>query len=309
MDFTKKFNIGLTLETNYSKFEAFIKEYHPYIHSVYFSPPLGRLFHTRSKVAGQMLLPGKRKMFLKMLSLCKSYDIKLELLLNTLRLDDALIKKAAEYLAKQGIEVDSVCFLEKNYASVQKYFPNQTYIWSFNNGFCSKKEFDRIIDHYRADVFVLGSLFIRNNAFFAYLAERGKKTYLLLNNGCSFNCDTCNNIQSVCEQSFKKNLKTHSVEYLYALQSIFPEELHEGIIDSTHITCFKISNRSSDLEFIQGAVDSYMSGEVRAYVQKDKNNYAYWGRAGYFWKYFATMDLDKILAYKQRLLFDPAKRK
>lgn len=302
MNFNKKFNIGLTLETSYKEFDSFLEKYSPYIHSFYFSLPLGKRYHTRSKVANQFLIPGKKRLFWRMLRRIKEYGIELELLFNTLLLDEELIERASITLKEQEIEVDSVCFLAPYYEAVMKYFPNKKYIWSFNNGFRSKKEIDQIIDNYKADAFVLGSLFIRNNRFFQYLDQRGKEVYLILNNGCSFNCDTCNNTESVCDRSFEKNLRTHSIEYLYALQSIFPFELHDGIIDTSHISCFKISNRSSNLKFIKGALDSYIGGEVRAYVEKSRKNYAYWGRAGYFWRCFGKMDLDKILEYKKELL-------
>ena len=301
MDFTKKFNIGLTLDTGLSEFKSFLAEYHKYIHSFYFSTPGSRFYHTRSVIAGEFMLPGKKRQFWKMLELIREYDIELELLFNTLRLDDELIGRASEALTDHGLKADSVCFLSHNYDSVSKHFPDQKYIYSFNNGFQTKRQIDNIIDNSKSDAFVLGSLFIRNNDFFSYLASREKEVYLILNNACSFNCETCNNTQSVCEKAFLRNLEKHSVEYLYALQSIFPFELTEGIIDTSNIKCFKISNRRSNLKFIRGALDSYIGGEVRSYVEKDKNNYAYWGRAGYFWKHFKSMDLDRILEHKREI--------
>lgn len=306
MDFTKKFNLGLTLETGYGEFASFLETYHSYIHSFYFSPPVDRRLHTRTKVAQAFWLPGKKRQFWKMLALIKPYGIELELLLNTLQLDAELIGKTAQQLARNGVEVDSVCFLGDYYDAVRTYFPGKKYILSFNNGYQRKAQIEQAIAKYDAEVFVLGSAFIRNNKIFAYLHEQGKQTYLLLNNGCSFNCGTCNNVLSVCEKSFQENLKHHSVEYLYALQSIFPHELRDGTIDPTHIQCFKISNRSSDLKFLRGVLDSYITGRVDDYVRADKNNYAFWGRAGYFWKHFSKMDLQKIRQYKEQILHKDA---
>ena len=306
MDFTKKFNIGLSLETGYGEFAAFLEQYHPYIHSFYFSPPVDPRFHTRTKVAQAFWLPGKKRQFWKMLELAKSYGIELELLFNTLRLDRELVGKAAQVLAEHEIEVDSVCFIDRYYEAVREFFPGKKYILSFNNGYQRKEQILQALDSYEADVFVLGSAFIRNNKMFEFLREQGKQTYLLLNNGCSFNCGTCNNVLSVCKQSFLKNLEHHSVEYLYALQSIFPHELRDGTIDPTNIACFKISNRSSNLKFLRGAMDSYITGRVDDYIREDKNNYAFWGRAGYFWKYYPTMDLEKIRQYKEQILHKPA---
>ena len=301
MNFEKKFNIGLTLETNLKEFEEFLKKYHNYIHSIFFSPPVSRYFHTRSKVYHMFLLPGKKKLFWKMLGMAKEYGIELELLLNTLVLNDDLIKKASSLLDEHDIKVDSVCFLTQYYQSVMNYFPNCKYILSFNNGFRSSKEIDQMIENYKFDTIVLGSSFIRNNKLFSYLDEKGKEVYLLLNNGCSFNCTTCNNVGTVCSSFFKQNLKTHSVEYLYALQSIFPFEIHDGIIDTSCVKCFKISNRSNNLKFVKEAIDSYINNEVSQYVKKNKDAYAYWGRAGYFWKHYKKMDLEKIYEHKRKL--------
>ena len=70
---------------------------------------------------------------------------------------------------------------------------------------------NNIIENYKFDTLVLGSAFIRNNRLFSYLASRNKEVYLLLNNGCSFNCTTCNNVGTVCSYFFKENLKKHSL--------------------------------------------------------------------------------------------------
>lgn len=302
MDFTKKFNIGLTLDTDIKEFENFLKKYHNYIHSFYFSPPINKYFHTRKAVSLTFALPWKRKLFWKMLALIKQYGIELELLLNTLVLNDDLIGRAAKLLSENNVKIDSVCFLTQYYNSVVKYFPSVKYIFSFNNGFRRKKDLFDVIDDYKCDAVVLGSSFIRDNGLFSELADKNVAVYLLLNNGCSFNCGTCNNVSTVCKSSFENNLKKHSVEYLYALQSIFPHELKEGIIDSTNVTCFKISNRVNNIKFISQAMDSYINCQVKRYVNKNKNCYAYWGRAGYFWKYFKKMKVEDIFEIKRDIL-------
>ena len=130
MDFTKKFNIGLTLDTSIKDFECFLKDYHKYIRSIYFSLPISKYFHTRSIVANEFLLPGKKRQFWKMLDLTKEYGIELELLFNTLRLNDDLILKARNVLDERNIDVNSVCFIKDYYSSVEKYFPNQNKIFS-----------------------------------------------------------------------------------------------------------------------------------------------------------------------------------
>lgn len=303
MDFKKRFNVGLTLETSAREFDRFLDEYHPFIHSFYFSPPLGSRYHTRSRVALEFLLPGKKRLFLHMLERARAYGIELELLFNTLRVDGEMVAAAHAYLAERDLSPDSVCYLLPYEADVVRVFPTQKRILSFNNGFLSPCGIDEVLDaHEGISSIVLGSLFIRNNRFFSHLAARGVAPYLLLNNACSFNCATCNNTASVCEAAFRKNLAHHSVEYLYALQSIFPSELTDGTIDVDKVALFKISNRSSPLTFLRDALDSYMTGEMDAYIKKDRKSLALWGRAGYFWPYFKKMDMARVYAYKAEIL-------
>ena len=302
MDFKKKFNIGLTLETNLGEFRRFLKDYSPYIRSVYFSMPVGKRAHTRSKVAAQFLLPHKVALFYRMLYLLKEYGIELEVLFNTLVIDREIVERSRELLDKKKIEVDSVCFLDDYSDLVAEFFPDKEYIYSFNNGLRSRSQIDAVIDARRVDKFVLASNFIRDNETFRHVNARGKKVYLILNNSCSFNCATCNNTSSLCTETFEKNLSTYPAEYLYALQSVFPDEIEKGLIDPELIDCFKISNRSSDLKFTANALDSYVNGNVKKYLAKDKNNFAIWGRAGFFWKHFKTMDINKIVEFKKQIL-------
>ena len=302
MNFERKFNAGITLQTNLREFKTFLDDFGRYIHSFYFSPPCGVKFHTRSKVAAQLLLPQKRALLWDMLELIKERGIYTELLLNTLCLDDDMVKKAADTLGKHGVTPDRICIMEKYYDAAKTCYPTGEYIWSFNNGIRSEAEFQKVRENYGADAFVIGSNFIRRNDLFARLKAAGADVYLLLNNGCSFNCGTCNNTSSTCNETFCRNMKEYSVEYLYALQSIFPQELKYGVIDVDSVMCFKISNRGSSLDFLRRAIDSYVNCRVRDFVKADKNNFALWGRAGYFWKYFRNMDLDRIIDYKQKIL-------
>jgi len=302
MDYIKKFNVGLTLQTDLAQFNAFLDKYHEYIHSVYFSPPAGIRFHTRSKIAEQFMLPSKKKLFWKLLQTIKEHGIELELLLNTLRLDEKSVEKAGLMLKKHDVTVDSVCFIKDYYDYVVRYFPDAKYIFSFNNGF-SKKEIEQATEQYKdVNVFVLGTHFIRDNEYIGRLKEKGKRVYLLLNNGCSFNCPTCNNTGSVCKETFLNNLKRHSPEYLYALQSIFPCELEEKVIDGSLPACLKISNRGNDIVFLQNCMDSFINCEMLKYIEKSSIAYAYWGRAGYFWKYYKAFDFNEIKRLKEEIL-------
>ncbi len=298
----KRFNVGLTLDTNIKEFSAFLDSYSKYIHSFFFSPPLGKAFQSRTVISRQFDKPKKEKLFWQMLKLIKSYGVRLEVLFNTAIITDEDILTTKNLLDSHGVEVDSVCFIETYYYSVCKYFPNKEYVYSFNNGHLASAAFEKTVAEKNVDTFVLGGASIRDNEFFKKIKDSGKNVILLLNNGCSFYCSTCSNGRKVCKATFERNLKKHSVEYLYALQSVFPNELTDGTLDVSQIDLFKISNRSSNIRYTKAVMDSYMTGEVKKYVRLNKLNYSYWGRLGHFWKYFFLMRFKKIKAYKEEIL-------
>ncbi len=303
LSFEKKFNVGLTLDTNVKEFTTFLKDYGKYIYSFFFSLPLGSAFQTRNAVNRQFAFKKKEKLFWQMLNAIKEHDIRLELLFNTATLAEEDIIASKNLLEERGVKIDSVCFLLAHYQAVAKHFPDCEYVFSYNNGDICKTQFEKIISTTKVDTFVIGGAYIRDNAFFKQVKESGKKIIHLINNGCSFHCATCPiGGRKACKALFDKNRKTHSVEYLYALQSVFPCELRDGTIECEYIDLFKISNRSSNIKYTKGVIDSYVSGKVKKYVRFNKFNYAYWGRLGHFWNYFPFMRLKKIIAFKKEIL-------
>ena len=295
-----RFNVGLTLHTTVAEFDRLLSDYGSVIASVYFSLPLGAQFQTRKNIARQFQSKKNVTLFWELLECIRSHGVKLEALFNAYHLTDADICLAAETLDTHGVTIDDVALLDEYYESVRRCFPKQNKIFSYNNGIRTQQEFERVNQANEYDYFVLGSSCIRNADLFQYVHGVGKKTILLINNACSFNCGWCKS--DTCAQTFENNLLEHDVEYLYALQSIFPCELLDGVIDTSHVDVYKISNRTSDVHFLRNCLESYTSGQVRRFLKEDKNNFAMWGRMGSFWKLFKRMDLERIIAYKQEIL-------
>jgi hypothetical protein len=106
-------------------------------------------------------------------------------------------------------------------------------------------------------------------------------------------------------KTFRQNLKTHSVEYLYALQTILPNELHDGTIDLSAIDLLKFSNRTSSLKYTKNGLDSYLSGTMIRYIRKSRMNYSLYARMQGFWKYFLFLRHEKIREYKEKILGHP----
>ncbi len=299
IDFTKRFNVGLPLDSDVDSLDAFLCEYDKYIDEVYFSLPLGAKFHSRKIIQKQFEDKRVCDKFPKLLSLYRKHGIKLELVLNTNLLTGSDLQEAREYLDSHGLYPDSVCILEEYAPIIKDYFPNCKYILSYNAGVRSISEVDKINGSF--DSWVVGSAGIRNNQMLAHINKRGSEVILLINNGCSFNCSWCKN-QASCKPTFDNNRKRRSVEYLYAEQSVLPFELYDGTIDVSLVKTFKISNRVSNLKYLKNCLDSYMSNSVVPYVRSNKFNYSLWGRLGWFWKYFPFFSLKRVKKYKEEII-------
>lgn len=299
IDFTKKFNVGLTTRTSLRGADKFFKKYAPYINEVYFSAPLGDNFHTRRGIQRRFKKPRTVKKFWKLLDIILRHGIQLEMVLNTTMLTEADILSSRRLLDEHGVNISSVCFVSEYYDAVKKAFPDKKYICSFNNLLRSVDDIQNVKGEY--DSFVLGGALIRANDAFSYVRQSGAKVVLLLNNGCSFNCRGCRS-SKYCKPVFLSNLKEHSLDYLYALQSVLPPELYDGTIDVNQVDYFKISNRSSKLKYLQKCLDSYMTNSTEKYIRRGFINYSLWGRMGEFWPRYHKINKKKMLDCKAEIL-------
>ena len=295
-----RFNVGLTLHTTVSQFDKLLTDYGGVIASVYFSLPLGARFQTRLNIQRQFENKKTVALFWELLECVQSHGIPLETLFNGYHLTEDEVRRGAEVLDSHGVQVEHVGLLEEYYGVVSECFPAQKKVFSYNNGIRTIAQFEAANARHDYDYFVFGNSCMRDEEMFQRVHGGGKKTILLVNNGCSFNCNWCKS--NACQQTFERNLQQKSVEYLYAQQSMFPCEILDGVVDVSNVDVLKISNRTSDVHYLRNCLESYTSGDVRRFVQKDKNNLAIWGRVGYFWKYFKTMDLERVIDYKQEIL-------
>lgn len=299
IDFTKRFNVGLPLDSDEKSLDAFLTEYAKYIDEVYFSLPLGSKFHSRRAIQRQFTSKKVVDKFPRLLGLYRKHGVKLELVLNTNMLTREELQSARDYLDSFSLYPDSVCILEEYAPIIRDIFPNCNYILSYNSCVRTISEVDKVQGEY--DSWVVGSAGIRNNEMLKHITSRGSDVILLINNGCSFNCTWCVD-QANCKPTFDKNKKKHSVEYLYALQSVMPFELYDGTIDVSLVKTFKISNRVSDLKYLKNCLDSYMQNNTTSYIKRSKFNYGLWGRLGWFWKYFPFFSLKRLKKYKEEIV-------
>ena len=299
-----KFNIGLPLSANPKDFRCFLKEYHQHIESIYFSLPLGIQHHTRQKISNFFAKEKNVAKFWELLRIIKEFPIELELLLNSYALSGEDVAKAAALLKEHNVDIDAVCPLDHLYEDTVRCFPGKKLIYSYNNGIRTVADFDNAAKAHHYDYYVIGSSAIRNNELFKHIQEQGKKVILLVNNGCSYNCGWCRENGS-CMKTFKHNLKTHSAEHLYALQTILPNELHDGTVDLSAVDLLKFSNRTSPLRYTKNGLDSYISGQMLRYIRRSRMNYSLYARMQGFWRHFLFLNLKKIRKYKEEILGHP----
>lgn len=231
-----------------------------------------------------------------MLSMIQSYDIKLELVLNNGNVTESEAYAAKALLLEHGIEIDLVGITNDIFEIVQRVFPTKEVVYSFNNRTNSRDEFERIPFHY--DEIVLGRQNIRNVELFDRIHNGMKsKVVLLLNNGCSHLCGGCTTLAN-CHSAYYRAKLNYPSEYLYALQSIMPYEIHNGLLDVKCVDLFKINSRNASIQQLNDCMDSYINCIEDEYIERSRMNYMLWGRLAWHVEYFDEFSLQRIREYK-----------
>ena len=75
--FSKRFSVGLALDTTLVEFNAMLDEYSWAIENIYFSLPMGDKFHARTRGVDQMRQPETVALFWELLKCIKAHGIKL----------------------------------------------------------------------------------------------------------------------------------------------------------------------------------------------------------------------------------------
>lgn len=294
-----KFSLGLSLEMQITEYEKLIDDFFPYIGSFYFSPPLGKRYHTRSKIADQFQEPELCKRFYEIVHLVQKRGIMLDCVLNRPSIRPDEMQEALNYI-KQEMDVELITCLEEYGEHVRRQFPKKEIIYSYNNDL-TREKITKIPKAF--DTVVVGKYFLRCPGLLEKIYKRGFGIELLVNNGCSYNCGGCRCGNLQCDQTVIRNLKDKDVNYLYALQSFYPYELHELLEGlSISIKCIKISNRTSGYRYLKNCLQSYVENRnPEEYVIEDYRNYRLWSRLGELSKHLKELDNDAINRYKREI--------
>lgn len=290
----KKFSIGLSTEISLEEYEEILASFHKNIDYVYFSVPISRKFQSRANIYSNFTFDEATVFLIKAIRLFKTYNIKIELALNTYRLEIKDIEDAYLY-CKNTLKImpDAIVSNSKYIDTIIEIFPKVYNILSFNEAIRAESDLKRVSKFY--DEIVIGSSAIRNFDLWKYINLKGFKCRLLLNNGCSFNCGSCNNAAN-CGLIFEKNLKEKDINYLYALQSLYPSELKKYIASNPYIYGYKISNRNCSAKYLHRCLEGYING---CNWENDGLYHYYWARLKWFSKYKAKLNKEKIDNYKK----------
>lgn len=296
--YIKKFSVGLNLNEDLEKLELFFKEFGTYLSSVYFSVPLGNKYYSRDMLAKEYSNESK---FLQAVRLIEKYEIRTEVTVNTYGLKEEDLKKIHTYLISNNIIPDEIVCLVGYSRYFRKAFPMAEIKYSFNNSQLLRNTEDEILQFF--DTVVVGKEYLRSEEKRHNFIKKNKKVVLLINSGCSFECRNGCGTTAYCNAILNKNLKEKDLNYLYALQSFFPEELHNLMRQDSYkdMYRFKISNRPLGLDYTRNALEAYInwdSENTLEAIEEDSKVFSYFCTMGVLLKKSKCLDIHKIMLYK-----------
>ena len=294
-ELTKKFNLGLNLDSSLQELEKFFSKNANLISSVYFSLPLGRSYYSRTGLEREYTDHGTY--FIDAINIIKRNEMKLEVAFNT-ELTKRELEQGIEYIYQNDIVPQEIVCMNSSVSIIKEAFPEAKLISSFCNGDdMVSEEFDAI---------VLGQGYLRSLEKRHQWLKKGYEVVLLLNNGCSFECKhkKCN--AKMCAALYQASLKQYDDNEIYARQSFFPFELRK-IIENDECSknyIYKISNRPLGLEYTKRVLDAYAN--LTEYDETEflhnPRNYSLFGALTELGKHSEHYQFSKIMEAKGKIL-------
>jgi collagenase-like PrtC family protease len=296
MNLKKRFTLGLTLLMENSEFKQILDEFHPYIAEIYFSPPLGTEFQTRT--LAHMDDPASKERILDILVYASSLGIEADFLLNSTGVPGNPRDLHNIYLEYASVvPVPRITLLNVFLARTLKdLIPGVRINISFNADIHSSRQLEQLSILGVCDEVVFGRSQMRDFALIREAKERyGFKTHLLINNGCIPDCISACRQGGYCD-FFYERLASNGradINELYAESTIFPEELH-CYFDREFIDVFKLSTRDCTYGYLRSLLSTYIRG-------KHEGDPQLYGRITAFARYAHLLDLDLIFIHKKKI--------
>lgn len=295
--FIKKFTLGINTAISATDYEKFLEKYKDYIYSIYFSPPLGDEYSTRKIYSDNLRTSEQIKNFYNILNCIKRLGIKYEVCINIGRLSEKQINDAISYMKSEILPDEIVC-LDKYFPMLKDALPTCRFIYSFNNPDPLLNQIE--IEKY--DEAAVGKKYLFSKSCRNKLIEKGVTPRLLLNNGCTFDCDICGGSPKACRILYDNEVKKYGCEIVYARQSFWPFELKRLIENDSNIANmkFKLSTRTKNLQGQEICLKSYLQLEdIHKYVTRRAMSYYIWCGLNHFTENYYSFEYDKILEFKK----------
>lgn len=293
---SKCFSVGLNLDATIEEYRSFLQNYGEMLSSVYFSPLLGRKFYSRTELEKECETEDALDKLKTLLDMFRQRGIRNELAVNTFHLSEEGINSIYRFTTDNKIPVDEVVCLAQYGKQLKSLYPCAELKYSFNNPTVSPDDLEPF------DTVVLGKGYLRDREARHRMIESGKSVVLLLNNGCSFACHYPCGDSDFCGKILQKSLCDHDINYLYAQQSFFPEELKRLLETDSYASeyRFKISNRPLGIAFTRKELDLYSSlGNVENLILDNPDNYGYFCVMHQMFVRRFELDYNAVIQYKQ----------
>lgn len=279
-----------------------LEEYKYYIHDIYFSPTENLKFQTRKRIYdfNETSDEERKSMLQKVITYAHNNDIECCMTLNTpLVSTHEQVDTFERY--QSYMQIDHLTTTLNVAKIIRQRSINIPLICSYNEAITNKEHLMNIVKEGIFEAIVLGGQFLRDLHTFEFLKKNGLKTILMLNTGCCVNCTSyCKNLnKNYCINLFNKNKKKYGIEYMYAQQSIFPEEIQEHFLLSNSVNIFKLASRPIKVNELNNLLSTYVSLDSKSYIEKSKQNYHLYGRLALFSPYYDTLDYNSISNIKK----------
>lgn len=302
----KKFSIAVSFGyINVNELKEIIRDYSPFIHDIYFSPTENIKYQTRYNIYNFHTTDNiqRRNDLYDVISYAKELGIKISMTLNSPMVNEnESIACFEEYYKLYNFDYLTT---KTNIAKRIKYlYPEVKLICSYNEGIYDYNKLEIAINSKLFFAVVLGNRFLRDKRAFKMLKESNINSILMLNTGCTKGCRSfCNNIgnPNYCKDLFNSISNKMAIEDLYAMQSVFPEELPKYESHNIHIDVFKLASRPITYKEMKLLLESYINIDSKSYIKKSLSNYHLYGRLAHYAPHYYQFDYNKILESKEKL--------
>lgn len=298
----KKFSIGVSLGLTLDDYKNIFDTYGDRIDELYFSLPLGREFQSRHLIHTQFLKEENIKKLLSILKLAKEKNISLELVVNgKLSLKEEDIELCYNWCKKHNVQIDSITTFNHLVEKAKSLFGNIKFKCSYNQNLRTYEDLEKVNPLF--DEVILGNNFIRDVKAFKTLKSKGFKVRILLNNGCHHNCAWCSyDKPNTCEKTFEHNIQNNSFEYLFAIQSVFPNELTDFYEKLDCVDSYKLSTRTKSRVRFTNILKVYLDNEFKCFLKDLMSSCSLQSLHKYLIEQFETIDFEEVLRIKNEII-------